>query len=241
MGRKLSIGLIILIVLAVGAIPVIRSVTTSSDQANESLPSTDPQQTTTINTYDRVLFAGDSITVGRDAQELPKSFRELVEQKLSSGGTNSITTIAKSGAKLKYVAERKELPSKVDLAIVELGTNDIRGRTPAQVFKREYQAYLKKIKASSPKVKLVCLGVWHDSKSKNTQALDRIIRESCLQNGGTYIQISDIFDQPANRGLPAPSLGKGSQTHSIQIIWVIRPSRKGLAANWGCRPNKIWG
>ncbi|WP_159610499.1 SGNH/GDSL hydrolase family protein [Glutamicibacter sp. JC586] len=150
--------------------------------------------------YQRVLFAGDSLTVGRDADKLPQSFRELVAGELRAEGTSSVTTIAKSGARLNYIAQSKKLPSDLDLAIVELGTNDIRWQTPIKEFKIQYQKYLAKINASSPEVKLICLGVWHDPKAKITQSLDLVIKSVCLEHSGSYVQISDLFARASNRG-----------------------------------------
>lgn len=199
-GRKLAIVLIVVIVVAIGAIPMVRSLLKAPSSPESAAPEKPFQSPELSLEYQRVLFAGDSLTVGRDADKLPQSFRELVAGELRAEGASSITTIAKSGARLNYIAQSKKLPSDLNLAVVELGTNDIRWQTPVKDFKIQYQKYLTKIRAGSPEVKLICLGVWHDPKAKITQSLDLVIKSVCLEHGGSYVQISDLFARASNRG-----------------------------------------
>lgn len=208
-GRKVTITLMILIVLVLGLVPAIQGIVSTNSQAGDHRPHESTIQTNEDRVYDRVLFAGDSISVGRDAKLLPRSFRKLVAHRLTANGTKSITTVAKSGAKLAYISHRPKLPSNLDLAIIELGTNDVKGSTSSEEFNLEYQSYLERIQSTSPNVRIFCLGVWHDPKSKVTASLDRVIQRSCEQVGGTFISIADIFAQPQNRGPGGVSTWKG--------------------------------
>lgn len=199
-GRKVAIGLVLAILVAIGAAPIVQSLLNTSGHSAAPTTKTPTASAPTPSKYERVLFAGDSLTVGRDANELPQSFRVRVADELRATGTKSITTIAKSGARLSYIAQSKKLPAKLDLALIELGTNDIRLKTPVKEFRVQYQNYMKKIKASSPGVKLVCLGVWHDPKAEITRSLDLVIKDVCAQSGGSYVQLTDLYSKAGTKG-----------------------------------------
>ncbi|MGQ3385042.1 SGNH/GDSL hydrolase family protein [Glutamicibacter sp. TV12E] len=207
--QKAALSLALLVVLAVALVPAIQGIVSTHSHADESSPSAMPTPTSRTQGYDRVLFAGDSISVGRDARLLPESFRAITSRRLKATGTQSITTIAKSGAKLNYIAQSKTMPKDLDLAIIELGTNDAGGKTPTDTFRKEYQNYLKRIRAHSPSVDFVCLGVWYRSETRIAKALDTVISETCAQNGGIFIPLSDLYAITQNRGPRGTKTWKG--------------------------------
>lgn len=207
--QKITITLVLILVVAVALVPAIQSMISSNSHAVEASPSAAPEEPIAGNTFDRVLFAGDSISVGRDARLLPESFRAITSRRLKASGTESITTIAKSGAKLNYIAQSKSLPKDLDLAIIEMGTNDAGGKTPTETFRQEYQNYLKRIRALSPTVDLVCLGVWYRPETQIAQDLDAAIKQTCEANNGTYVPLSDLYSNAKNRGPRGVDTWKG--------------------------------
>jgi len=199
--QKITITLVLIVVLAVALVPAIQGIVSSNSHAAvDTPPSVAPEEPTTRQGFDRVLFAGDSISVGRDARSLPESFREITSRHLKAAGTESITTIAKSGAKLNYIAHSKTLPKDLDLAIIELGTNDAGGKTPTDTFRQEYQKYLKRIRSTSPSVDFVCLGVWYRPETQIAQNLNTVIQQTCEALGGTFVPLSDLYSNAKNRG-----------------------------------------
>jgi len=198
--QRAAIVLVLFVVLAVALVPAIQGFVSTNSHAAESSPSEAPTESPIAKHYDRVLFAGDSISVGRDARTLPESFRAISSRWLKASGTQSITTIAKSGAKLNYIAHSRNMPADLDFAIIELGTNDAGGNTPIDTFREEYQNYLKRIRTASPSVNFVCLGVWYGPQTKIAQSLDQVISETCGANGGAFIPLSDLYAHAENRG-----------------------------------------
>ena len=207
--QKITITLVLIVVVAVALVPAIQGIISSNSQAAETPPSAAPEEPATGNNFDRVLFAGDSISVGRDAHLLPESFRAITSRHLKAAGTESITTIAKSGAKLNYIAHSKSLPKDLDLAIIELGTNDAGGKTPTDTFRKEYQNYLKRIRSVSPSVHFVCLGVWYRPETQIAQDLDTVIQQTCEANSGTFVSLSDLYSNAKNRGPRGMQTWKG--------------------------------
>jgi len=207
--QKAVFALVLFVVLAVALIPPIQGIVSANSHAVDSTPSSTPTHSSKTSNFDRVLFAGDSITVGRDARLLPQSFRAITSRRLKATGTQSITTVAKSGAKLNYIAHSKTMPKDLDLAIIELGTNDAGGKTPTDTFRKEYQNYLKRIKTHSPSVEFVCLGVWYSPETKIAQNLDAVVKETCGQNGGIFIPLSELYANTQNRGPRGTKTWKG--------------------------------
>ncbi|UUX60418.1 SGNH/GDSL hydrolase family protein [Glutamicibacter halophytocola] len=207
--QKTAFVLVLFVVLAVALVPAIQGFVSANSHAVDATPSASPTHPSGANNFDRVLFAGDSISVGRDARLLPESFRAITSRRLKANGTQSITTVAKSGAKLNYIAHSKTMPADLDLAIIELGTNDAGGNTPIESFRKEYQNYLKRIRTHSPSVGFVCLGVWYRPEAKIAQDLDAVIKETCGQNSGIFIPLSDLYVHTQNRGPRGTKTWKG--------------------------------
>jgi lysophospholipase L1-like esterase len=157
-----------------------------------------------------VLFAGDSLTVGRDASSVETSFRGLVTKKLTAGGLVEPVRIGDSG---KTVAEVKPEMDVVqgasDIVVVELGTNDVYETSPS-VFADNYPAFLAQARKSSPKAALICVGVWQSSPTG--AAMDAVIDSACQQAGGRFVSLSLIHANPPMRSSPGVPHFAGGKT-----------------------------
>jgi lysophospholipase L1-like esterase len=145
----------------------------------------------------RVLFVGDSLTVGDFAIDPGNQFATQVTQYLAARGSIVATKDAQGGVRVGYWSSRK-MPSRQRLAIVELGTNDLfawPAPSPSVLatFDSQYRALVAHIAAASPGVRIVCLSVWHPyGHTADTQPYDVRIRQDCR---GRYVDISDLGTQ----------------------------------------------
>ncbi|WP_035771094.1 SGNH/GDSL hydrolase family protein [Arthrobacter sp. Br18] len=146
-----------------------------------------------------VLLTGDSITEGWHATTEGSSFRGLVEEWLTEGGAESVFGTYQAGYTVQEVAEGFEIPRGMDLAVVELGTNDIGRNNAVDGFGVQYAAYLEDLEEASPGVRLVCLGVWHPASDK-TSAFDAVIESECTTRGGVFHRLSGLFGDAGLRG-----------------------------------------
>ncbi|CAM3897472.1 SGNH/GDSL hydrolase family protein [Smaragdicoccus niigatensis] len=144
----------------------------------------------------RVLYIGDSLSYGLYASSADKGFR----QRMNAEFTKVHSVDAKAVGAVAYTASTIDLGTiggNWDLAVVEQGTNDT-GRSSLDTFRNDYAKLLDAVLAHSPLVQLVCLGVW--TEPRFAQYYDRIIESECLSRGGTFRPLSDLFDNPENRG-----------------------------------------
>jgi lysophospholipase L1-like esterase len=105
----------------------------------------------------------------------------------------------KSGYRVQDVAQRFPVPESVDLAIVELGTNDLAKKTDPTLFQQQYGAYLDSIRAKSPTAQFLCLGVWA-TPSPTGDAADATISKECEARGGKFLRLSLIYANGISRG-----------------------------------------
>lgn len=148
----------------------------------------------------QVLVAGDSLSGGFDAITRDRGFVALVMDELAPA---KLHRAERAHQTLSTVSGITDVPEDVDIAIIELGTNDVGVGTPDDEFRETYQALLERITTASPEVQLVCVGTW--TGWGWTQ--DQIIQDSCHDAGGTYVHLRDVFEDPSTRG-PA-----GVETH----------------------------
>lgn len=154
----------------------------------------------------RVLFAGDSITVGRDASSRETSFASLMVEALGAEGTR----IGNSGRTAAEVAtEVTDAPTDVDVVVVELGTNDVYRSTPAQ-FAVDYPELLDSIRAASPDAALLCAGVWQSNPVQ--LSMDNTIRSECEKRGGRFASLAALYADKTNQSTPGRPHWDGGHT-----------------------------
>lgn len=176
----------------------------------------------------RVLFAGDSITVGRDASSRETSFASLMVEALGAEGTR----IGNSGRTAAEVAtEVIDAPTDVDVVVVELGTNDVYRSTPAQ-FAVDYPELLDSIRAASPDAALLCAGVWQSNPVQ--LSMDNTIRRECEKRGGRFASLAALYADKTNRAC---------QTKCVrgQLLSVLPGGQIGsLLGNWIAKAFRAW-
>lgn len=148
----------------------------------------------------QVLVAGDSLSAAFDATTRDQGFVALVMDELAPA---KLHRAERAHQTLSTVANITDVPDDVDIAIIELGTNDVGVGTPDEEFRETYEALLDRVTVASPEVQLVCVGTW--TGWGWTQ--DQIIQDSCRDAGGSYVHLRDVFEDPSTRG-PA-----GEDTH----------------------------
>jgi acyl-CoA thioesterase-1 len=141
----------------------------------------------------RVMFAGDSLSVGYYASTKAKSFKSIVAKQI---GNVELLDPTQSPGRLSTVDRVAEVPMNLDLAIIELGTNDVGIPVELDKFKATYSKLLAKIRRSSPGVKFMCASTW----AKDSPTFDTAIQGMCDEVGGAYVDLRQIKAKPENRG-----------------------------------------
>lgn len=160
----------------------------------------------------RMLVAGDSLAAGFFASEKDRGFTSLVADAV---GRVEMTTAAQAHQTLTTVAAITDVPDDLDLAVVELGTNDVGLPTPLPDFEQQYTGLLERIRASSPSAALVCLGTW----TSDGAAFDEVIARTCAARGGVYVGLADAFSTASYHG-PAGRdtfAGAGDEFHPNDV------------------------
>lgn len=143
----------------------------------------------------RVLFAGDSLTSGYFASSKDAGFRNLLAEEW---GDVELTSADLAHQDLTTVSRIVDVPADLDIAVVELGTNDISAKTPLDDFRSQYVGLLGKILEGSPDAAVVCAGTWQSSV--NGRPYNTIIHDECERVGGVYVGLVQAFQDEDNRG-----------------------------------------
>lgn len=155
----------------------------------------DNQPTAIPAKLEKVLFSGDSISDGWYASVKSKGFVYIVQRAIHP--TQSVHTHM-HGYTVGQIAEKFVIPTDVDLAIVELGTNDVNKGTTYESFNINYPAYIERVMTKSPKAALICVGVFpHSREARN---FDKVIHDACERHHGHFISISDLSSNPRAMG-----------------------------------------
>jgi acyl-CoA thioesterase-1 len=146
----------------------------------------------------RVLFVGDSISYGLNAEVQDLGFRPLMVDALSAGGPVQEFHTNRAGATTRTVSGLVDVPENLDLAVVELGTNDVVDQTAPDQFARSYRALLHRVHTESPGVPLVCVGTW--GSADGSDAYNAVIDEECARQSGAFVSLYGLYPVQANRG-----------------------------------------
>lgn len=149
----------------------------------------------------RVLFTGDSLTYGLYASKQELGYKGVMVSELSKGGPVEAASSQRSGAGAGVVASIVDVPDNLDLAIIELGTNDVGGQTPIPEFTKTYGALLDKIRAKTPDVPLMCVGTWGSAGGGyGSDPYNNVITAECEKRGGKFITMYNLFPNKAYKG-----------------------------------------
>lgn len=145
----------------------------------------------------RVVFAGDSLTYGLYASTEAKGYRPRVVAAWEQDGPVEWSRGGQTGNRVATVAASLDVPADTDLIVLALGTNDLY-KTPVPKFERQYAALVEQVTDAAPDAALACLGVWGNVDASRNY--DPAIEEPCADAGGTFVPLSDLFEQERNRG-----------------------------------------
>lgn len=188
--RLLVIGLAALVLTSLGIFAAVNSDLSETDG--------DVQVTRPADRPLRVLFVGDSISYGLNAELQDLGFRPLMVDALAEGGPVQEFHKNRAGATTRTVSRLVDVPENLDLAVVELGTNDVLDQTAPDEFALSYRSLLDRVHTESPGVPLVCVGTW--GSADETDAYNDIIDHECAREGGAFVSLYDLYLIEANRG-----------------------------------------
>lgn len=145
----------------------------------------------------RVTYIGDSLDAGLYATERRLGFHPLMVEAWRAGGPVSDTPLNSLGGTAERALGNSDLPTGQQLVIVELGTNDVT-RTEHQVFRRDYEQLIDRLRAASPDADLLCVGPWRPREA--ARRFEVIIKDLCEGRGGVFRSISDLAENPDLKG-----------------------------------------
>jgi len=162
----------------------------------------------------KVLMSGDSLAVGWHASVEANSFRVKTLEALQKRGPIDFVPSYWAGAKVgDMMTQKAPKPGlNLDLAILEIGTNDYVKLTDVALFRTQYAAYLDALKASSPDVRFLCMGAWSAAQGK-VQEYDNVMKEECESREGKFMDLRSIAGYQPYRSVPG-TLGWAGATDS---------------------------
>lgn len=143
----------------------------------------------------RALWAGDSLTGGLYASTQQNAYKWLMLAALQQHGRVQEYNTAVTGGTAVEVSKNYQVPSGLNLAVVELGTNDRAVNTPIADFTAAYDSLLTRITSGSPGVALVCAGIWEQKSGQSTSAYNSVIQKTCTARGGQFVTLTPIYDK----------------------------------------------
>jgi acyl-CoA thioesterase-1 len=179
---------------------------------------------------------GDSVTQrGSFASTYENTWVEIVKSHIAAQCPMGVTRVdsvtyhdAQGSTSLSSMSTTTAIagyPTGCDMVIVGLGTNDCREQntdgswtySPTSVYNNAQTVYAAAV-AANPNAFLLGLGIWDNSlltwaptAGSRTVRFDALIAQRCVENGGLYIPVSDLWDYSPNR-LPTGVAAFGGYT-----------------------------
>jgi acyl-CoA thioesterase-1 len=141
-----------------------------------------------------ISYFGDSVSVGFGASKRGRGYVSHVSRWLRARGKSVVSTNnARGGVPVAYWMYAP-MPKRLNAAVVELGTNDVRLGTSSRRFAHAYRTLTSRILAANPKAQLLCLSVWSRPGNAGLErVINTLIREACP---GTFVDITGLRDRP---------------------------------------------
>ena len=142
----------------------------------------------------RIAVGGDAVSGGFGAAAPRYDYVARVSAWLRAHGKRLTETVdAKGGVVVSYWIDAG-IPEKLDAAVIELGTNDVRRGTPPAQFASEYHTLTSRILATNPRTRILGLSVWsHPHRAGPDAVINARIRSVCP---GTYVDITGLRRRP---------------------------------------------
>ncbi|WP_179220475.1 SGNH/GDSL hydrolase family protein [Rhodococcus sp. NCIMB 12038] len=152
-----------------------------------------------------LLFYGDTLTVGSFTNDDAGTFRGRIVAAATESGPATPIVMAKSGIRTgSFASMYPDAPGGIDLAVVELGTNDV-NNTPPEAFRGAYSRVVTSVRTANPSAGLICAGAW--GAEVNTTPYDDAIRQVCRDAGGTYVPLYSLYINASLRGPEGAQIG----------------------------------
>lgn len=175
--------------------------------ATSAVPVASPLDALRADGHLTIYFVGDSLTEGYNATTQEQGFRPVTTATLAAGGPTTEASDFRAGATLAEVAGEATLPGSVDVAVIELGTNNVGGDFDPEGFRADYDALAGSLAGASGE--LLCLGVFRSDAAG--AAVDDVIMQACDAAGGRYVSLRDVAGNPALVGQPGePGYPRGA-------------------------------
>lgn len=143
------------------------------------------------------LFIGGSLAEGFYASTESATFSALV-----AAGLGTSVTVGRGEVKdstLAGATAQAVIPPTTGLVVIELGSTDVYEETVSLTeFAAQYRALVDKVRERSPAAALVCLGIW--GRTAVAEEYDEFISRPCLEAGGVFVPLADIYDDAAMKG-----------------------------------------
>ena len=137
----------------------------------------------------RAMVVGTSLSAGYYTERLEYTFASRVFQGLRKGGDVEQVVAPRLEGGLTLVSSYPDVPANLDLAVVELGTNDTE-KVGVEDFRSGYSALMSQVRTRSPNAAVYCLGPWRSGVVPYVIA----IQDACKEVGGTYIKLGDLYE-----------------------------------------------
>jgi acyl-CoA thioesterase I len=153
----------------------------------------------------RLLFVGASVTAGYGALDPAHAYPDVVAGHLRAGGWNTVVHIVAHPGATAGEAETWPVKVRSDAVVVHLVTNDFARGTRLADYQAEYSDVISRVRESSPRAKLVCLGGWDAPSAVNAAGIaaaryNDVARAVCSNAGGDYVDISGLYLQSDDHG-----------------------------------------
>jgi lysophospholipase L1-like esterase len=181
--RRLSLVLIVLLFVAASA---------CGQQKPVAAPTLRP---TTL----RVVFIGDSLTVGLYASTIDHTYASLLAVRWKATLLDRVGIAGVHADGLLDAVEHME-PGATD-AVVEVGTNDFVNTVPSD-FNEAYRALIAAVHRREAHARIVCLGIWrsaieHTPWGDGPETYDALIEAACP---GPFVSLGALANDPSLRG-----------------------------------------
>jgi len=143
------------------------------------------------------VFLGDSLTYGLFASSEDAGWRPQVIDRLRKLGDVTATRAGQTGNTVAAVSDSATIPADANAVFIELGTNDAY-KTDIDDFAKQYSDLADKVQQTAEGAKIVCLGIWGPADAARNY--DAKIENTCRSAGGTFVPLTPLYSDPANRG-----------------------------------------
>lgn len=209
--RRAFAGLVaaaLIVVAVIGALLAVRSGLHQHALArppSEISQSVDPKDAAHARSL-RYSYIGASVTRGWYVTSLESGYPAVSAHMMAREERRDVDwrVVALPGAPIATVLTWP-VPAGEDVVVIHVVSDDFLYGTPLDVYRTRYRELLDKVRAASPRAKIVCLGDWGKVGAVDREGLmayqyDQIVHDACTAEAGVYVPINGDYDMPGSRG-----------------------------------------